>query len=82
MRNDEVITKFIMGESAHSSNKNLRTDGEKLINYNTVIAQKIGRTIVVSSTKYSSTTSKIQNQLKRAILDNGCYKIELRDMGW
>ena len=82
MRNDEVIKRFIMGKSAHSSNKNLRTDGEKLINYSTVIAQKEGRTIVVSSTKYSSTTSRIQNQLKRAILYNGFYELELRDMGW
>lgn len=61
--NNEIIKSFINGISA--SNRNLRTDGNKLINYYTTIAQRNENgEIIVNSTKYSVSTSKIQSYLR------------------
>jgi hypothetical protein len=77
MRNSQVITAFINSKEAKT--QHLRTDGTKLINYNTVIAKKEGDKVVVSSTKYSQTTSTIQNMVIREV---PASKLERREMGW
>ena len=59
MTNKQVIKAFLNGETL--ATKNLHTDGTRLINYTTCIAQKRpDGSIVVNSTKYSTITSKIQ----------------------
>lgn len=67
MRNDDVIKAFVDGKSACGSN--LYSTGDKLINYNTCIAQYIEdkNRYILNITKYSSTTSKHQNVLKRLL---------------
>ena len=61
MNNKSVINAFVNGKNGRSSNGNLRTDGTKLFNYGTCIAQKLENgTILLNKTKYSVSTSKIQ----------------------
>lgn len=81
MSNLEVIKTFLRGENAQTPLRNIygwsckgRTlyteeNEEKneihLINYDTTIAILKGNTVEVNENKYSQTTSKIQNQIKR-----------------
>lgn len=53
------------GEEAKSHNGNLRTDGFVLINYSTVIAKHTDNGIILNKTKYSRTTSTIQNKVRQ-----------------
>ena len=62
MRNQEVISKFVnFAESAATAN--VRSTGDKLFNYETCIAQRHEGKIIVNVTRYSVTTSKMQNYL-------------------
>lgn len=61
MKNEDVIIAFLKGKSGHSLN--LYTEGQNLINYNTRIAYKDNDLLWLNKTKYSRTTSKIQNKL-------------------
>ncbi len=68
MNNQSVINAFALGQKAKSSNGNLYSTADKLINYHTCIAQRLPNgTIVVNSTKYSTSTSKLQNWTRRTI---------------
>ena len=71
MNNQSVINAFICGNSAKSSNGNLRTDGNKLVSYYTAIAVRMGDTIVLNRTKYSVSTSKIQTWLLHSVINCG-----------
>lgn len=67
MRNNDVIATFVNG-GTNAKAKNLYIDGDKLMNYNTCLAQRIeSGNIVVNMTKYSPTTSTIQNVLNGSI---------------
>ena len=63
MRNIEVIKCFMKWHPAKSSSGNLRSTGEKLFSYNTCIAEWVNDYLFVNLTKYSSSTSRIQNML-------------------
>ena len=71
-KNVDVLKAFVNGESKPKT-KNLRIEGDKLFNYNTCIAErwaKIGGQeygFVVNVTKYSQSTTTIQNQLVRML---------------
>ena len=82
MRNEEVIKKFFNEVvNVKSSNGNLYTRGNgdkvELVNYSTVIAYIQGNSCYLSSTKYSRTTGKIQNCIKRVYKDYE-WKYELK----
>ena len=63
MRNQEVISKFVnFAESAATAN--VRSTGDKLFNYEACIAQRHEGQIIVNVTRYSMTTSKLQNNLR------------------
>ena len=63
MRNQEVISKFAhFAESAATAK--VRSIGDKLFNYETCIAQRHEGKVIVNVTRYSVTTSKIQNYLR------------------
>lgn len=64
MKNIEVIQNFINGETK-SKTAHLYIEGENLVNYSTVIARRINGTIYLNATKYSQTTSTIQNMIRR-----------------
>lgn len=63
MRNVDVVKAFVAG-AEKGRTKNLKIDGNYLINYNTVIARRIGEMIFLNKTKYSVTTSRIQNMIR------------------
>ena len=61
--NLSVIKAFVNNETA--STTNLSTTGDKLVSYQTTIAQRDQEgNIVVNITKYSPTTSKMQTYIK------------------
>jgi hypothetical protein len=64
MKNSEVISKFFEGKTGNTAN--LFSDGNTLINYQTVIAKRIPNetNIYLNKDRYSSTTSKIQNMIR------------------
>lgn len=63
MTNNQVVNAFLNG--GHGQSLNMRTDGERLWSYNTVMAQHIkGLGIVFNTTRYSVTTSKQTSQLR------------------
>lgn len=80
MSNLEVIKKFLKKEKAQTNLRNilngyytykgrtLQTKNENigfcLYNYNTIIAFILNDTLYLNTKKYSSTTSKIQTQLR------------------
>lgn len=81
MTNQEVITRFLNREKGATNKRKilngvfyyegrtLQTDGTDLINYTTKIAYFDNDNILhLNKTKYSATTSKIQNQLERLAL--------------
>ena len=81
MTNQEVITRFLNRERGQTNKRQilngvfyyegrtLQTDGTDLINYKTKIAYFDNDNILhLNKTKYSVTTSKIQNQLERLAL--------------
>ena len=65
MKNSDVIKAFVYGEPAHTLN--LMSSGDKLINYSTCIAQRKDGQVYVTDTKFSKTTSVIQNALRREL---------------
>ena len=68
MNNQQVINAFAKGKTGRSSNGNLYSTGDKLINYCTCIAQRLqDGTIVVNSTKYSISTQKLQTWTRKTI---------------
>ena len=81
MTNLQVITRFLNRERGATNKRQilngyyyyegrtLQTDGTDLINYATKIAYFDNDNILhLNKTKYSATTSKIQNQLERLAL--------------
>ena len=66
MKNKDVIKLFLQKEKASGSN--LYSDGNKLVNYSTTLAQwHDNYHLIVNNTRYSVSTSKNQNWLRRAI---------------
>ena len=76
MSNEQVILAFLHHEKAHTPTRNitngiysykgqtLHTDGQKLWNYSTIIAEWKDSRLYINIKKYSVTTSKIQNKIK------------------
>jgi hypothetical protein len=67
MKNIDVIKAFVNGKSACGSN--LYSTGDKLVNYNTCIAEynENENRYILNITKYSSTTSRHQNALRKLL---------------
>lgn len=69
MRWKEVIDKFVCKQ--YGSGSNCMSTGEKLYSYNTCIGQWVGNVVYINTTKYSNTTSKLQNYLLAQIRARG-----------
>lgn len=69
-KNIDVIHAFINGADKPKT-KNLRIEYNKLINYNTVIAECDGNQWIVNVTKYSQSTTTIQNALIKEMSNAG-----------
>ena len=70
MKNKDIIRRFLnKGGDASNYSKNLHIIGNKLINYSTIIAMWDNGKLLISNRKYSPTTSKHQNMIKREYPD-------------
>lgn len=69
MRWKEVIDKFVCKQ--YGSGSNCMSTGEKLYSYNTCIGQWVGNVVYINTTKYSNTTTKLQNYLLAQIRARG-----------
>jgi len=67
MENNRVIEDFLNHKNSKSSN--LISIDDKLISYDTCIAQFYNGYLLINTDKYSVTTSKQQNCLKKLISD-------------
>lgn len=59
----ELISSFVNG-STSGQGSNLYIDGNRLVNYSTVIAIRTDKGIILNCTKYSMTTSRNQNLIR------------------
>ena len=74
MRNQDVISKFVnFAESAATAN--VRSNGDKLFNYGTCIAQRHEGKYLLNVTRYSITTSKIQCYVRRELSDHDVIEV-------
>lgn len=66
MTNLDVIINFVNGNAAHTTN--VRSINGKLINYSTVLAERLeDGSFIMNMTKYSPTTSKVQYYLRNEL---------------
>ena len=81
MKNVDVIKSFVVGDNWVNKTKNLKIDGDKLVNYDTVIAQRVDdNNIILNMTKYSQSTTTIQNQVLDALRNYGEYFEIVKDV--
>ena len=83
MSNEKVILQFLEGKAGHTPTRDilngvyvykgqtLKTNGCELINYNTRIAYIENGVLFLNVKKYSVTTSKIQNNIRRLASERG-----------
>ena len=64
-----LIDMFIAGKTSGVSGTrgNLKIVGDQLIHYDTVIAERYNKKIIVNETRYSRITGQIQKMLKQSI---------------
>ena len=62
LTNQAVIENFAISKNSH--NRNLESQGSRLINYSTCIAQFYENKLYINSTKYSQSTSRIQRLVR------------------
>lgn len=63
MTNEKLMKEFLNGATKGKAG-NLKIEGSRLIQYDTTIAQFINGQVVINITKYSQTTTVLQNKLK------------------
>jgi len=69
MKNKDVIELFLQKKKANGSN--LRSDGKRLINYHTTLAEWYSDFyLLVNNTRYSVSTSRNQYYLKNVVDNN------------
>lgn len=62
---EEVVKGFNKGlTKGNASGGRVRIEGDKLINFDTVIAIRTDKGIKLNARKYSRTTSKLQNKIR------------------
>lgn len=79
LNNKEVVDAFAEGIPARSSNLWVSCDGKRLFSYETCIAQRMGKEVVMNATKYSPTTSRHQYLVSRRF--KGCLQLTGFDRG-
>lgn len=71
--NEQVATAFAYGYSAKAGH--LYTNGNKIISYWTMIAQRIGDAILMTSRNYSNTTARHKLHIRRACEMLGLFEV-------
>lgn len=66
MKIEEVVKNFSKGAtSGQASGGRVRIEGAYLYNFRTIIAERTAEGVRLNVRKYSQTTTKLQNQIKR-----------------
>jgi hypothetical protein len=77
----ELVKEFIQGaEKGKASGGRLYIEGNKLMNYNTCLAEASGGVWYLNMTKYSRTTTTHQNRLHRELLGYRVLPVVLDDV--
>lgn len=83
MSNEKVVLRFLEGKEGHTPTRDilngvyvykgqtLKTNGRELINYSTRIAYIEKGVLHLNTKRYSVTTSKIQNNIRRLASERG-----------
>ena len=83
MKIEEIIREFVVfgkfGQQCKTSNDSLLHDTGCLVNYYTIIGLKLGGTVVLNKDKYSVTTSKNQNKIRRMCQELSVPMIEVSE---
>ena len=66
MKQTELVAAFLAGETTGVA-KSLSIDDERLVHYNTVIAERYGDKIILNYTRYSLASGKVQKMLTDAV---------------
>ena len=80
MRNGEVIENYFNFMEGRSSNGNLYTSDNKLINYRTPLVIYYNGTFTINTKKYSVTTSKIQTYIKNYVTSHNIDNVIFSDL--
>lgn len=66
MNIEDLVRSFRDGATrGTASGRRVRIEGNLLINYDTVIAERVDGGVRLNTRKYSSTTSRLQNRIAR-----------------
>lgn len=84
-KNRDVVEAFFRGES-HPKTTNLKIDGDRLINYYTVLAERRVTDdgeleFVLNETRYSNSTSRIQHCIRMEAMYRNHTKVFDKPMG-
>ena len=79
MKTKEVIDNFLNKRFDYKASS-LYSKEDKIINYNTILAQWFGDTLLINITKYSTTTSKHQNRLVESADEKGIQYYTVSDI--
>ncbi len=71
MTQEQVVKSFLNGakEGVSSGAGNLKIQGDKLIHYRTIIAERYKEKIILNVTRYSIVTGRIQKYLRESTLE-------------
>lgn len=77
MTQEQIVKEFINGatEGVSGGSGNLIIQGDKLIHYSTIIAERYGEKFIFNITRYSLVTGRIQKMLKEAVDDAFVIKV-------
>lgn len=69
MTQEQIVKEFVNGatEGISGGSGNLKIQGNKLVHYNTIIAERFGDKFIFNTTRYSLVTGRIQKMLKESV---------------
>ena len=77
-RIEDVVETFIETRGGRDQKaSSVTTVGRRLYSYNTVIAEFTNSSLILNVTKYSMTTSRLQNRIRRIALANNVNLVEV-----
>lgn len=71
MTQEQLIDEFLKGatEGVCGGSGNLKIKGDKLVHYQTAIAERYGERIIINVTRYSLVTGRLQKMLNQKVAE-------------
>lgn len=71
MTQEQLIDEFLNGatEGVCGGSGNLKIKGDKLVHYQTAIAERYGEKIIINVTRYSLVTGRLQKMLNQKVAE-------------